>query len=77
MSDDNSKEYTPGLIAAAILLVFLIYGLCGFLFKEAWNITIAPTVGVNEISFYQALWLLIPIEVYLGFRSLSSFKHKK
>lgn len=63
------------LMGAAAVIVF--GSLFGLLVQWLWNATLVPLAGAGEISFWQAIGVLVLAKLFFGFGSTSSPKKPK
>ena len=63
------------LMGTAAIIVF--GSLFGLLVQFLWNATLVPLAGAGEISFWQAIGILILAKLFFGFGSGSSPKKPK
>ncbi|MEM7097822.1 MAG: hypothetical protein AAF541_06135 [Pseudomonadota bacterium] len=74
----GEKFVVFGLMGAAAIIVF--GSLFGLLVQFLWNSTLMPLAGAGEISFWQAIGVLILAKLFFGFgtgTSSNSSKRKK
>ena len=71
----GEKFVVFGLMGAAAIIVF--GSLFGLLVQFLWNATLVPLAGAGEISFWQAIGILILAKLFFGFGAGPSSKPSK
>ena len=74
----GEKFFFFALMGAAAIIVF--GSLFGLLVQFLWNATLVPLAGAGEISFWQAIGVLVLAKLFFGFGAGSAPKppkHKK